>query len=93
MRDAGDVLQRDAAGPLGHEFGVALRRRRIAQHHGPQPAEPDAQQMVGQQFGVDPGAGHAGIGQDRRGLADGSPPSDCPGCRVCSESSGSGGSG
>ena len=70
MRDAGDVLQRNAPGPLGDELLVALRRRRVAQHQGAEPAEPDAEQVLGEEFGVDPGTRDAGGGQDGGGLAD-----------------------
>ena len=84
MRDAGDVLQRNALGPFGHQFRIARRRRSVPQHHGPQPAEPHAEQMVRQQFGVDPGAGNPGIPEDRRGLADGSRQGlPRPECHVC----------
>ena len=70
MRHAGDVLQRDAPGPFGDELLVALRRRRVAQHQGAQPAEPDAEQVLGQEFGVHPRARDAGVGEDGGGLAD-----------------------
>ncbi len=70
MRDAGDVLQRNALGALGDELVIAVRGGGVAQHQGPEPAEPDAEQVLGQEFGVDPGTRDAGGGQDGRGLAD-----------------------
>ena len=63
MRDARDVLERDPGGALGHEFRVAGRGRGIAEHHGPQPPQAHAEQMVRQQFRVHPGAGDAGLGE------------------------------
>ena len=71
MRHARDVLQRDPLRPLGNEVGIALRRRRVAEHQRAQPAEPDAEQVLGQELGVHARAGHAGRRENRRRLADG----------------------
>jgi hypothetical protein len=72
VRHPGDVLQGDALCPLGDEFGVAFRRRGVPQHHCPEPAEANAEQMIREQLSVDAGTRDAGVPEDRRGLADGS---------------------
>ena len=71
MRHARDVLQRDPLRPFGDEVGVAFRRRRVPEHQRAQPAQPDAEQVLGQELGVHARAGHAGLREDRRRLADG----------------------
>ncbi len=71
MGHAGDVLQRNALRPLGHKVRVTIGFRRIAQEHGPQAAEADAQQMIRQQLRVHARAGNSGVRQELCCLADG----------------------
>jgi hypothetical protein len=70
---AGEVLQGDAAGPLGDQATDGVDHRGIHQRHHREPGPLDAEDVGGKQLGVDAGARHARRGQDPLGLEDGEP--------------------
>ena len=71
MCNTGDVLERNTLRALGHQLGVAFGGPGIAEEHGAKPSQPHTKQVLRQQLGVHPGAGHTRCSKNCRGFTDG----------------------
>ena len=71
MCNAGNVLERNTPGALGHQLGVAFGGPGIPKEEGAKPPQPHIKQVFSQQLGVHAGAGDTRGGKNGRRLTDG----------------------